>query len=1057
MNIQQLREIIHQESPTKIEIGTVVGADPRGVRTTSVRLSGGRVCARAHSCVDGLEVGNKVMVVRSKDVDRVVVIGKVLNEYESSLARLGALEPPDNLSAVGSIGTVILTWDAYPPEDLCWEVRYNTTQDEDTATSALVTRGSYYVHRAVTSSSDTGESETFYFQVRAIRWISDNNVMYSGWSGWVTADSIEWLKEHDHSGSLEGGTSLRGISLFATDSPVSVTLDSGQLTPSGTYHEVSSESGATDDMDRIAYSGVDVGRMIVARPALGNTITVKHNAVGGNIHTRSENDIVLSSPHDHIIAIYMGDPSGVDEWAVIAGGAVTGGGGSSNFIGLDDTPTDYTDDGGKLVRVNMGEDALEFVASALGDVVTGDLCDLDDVTSDTPSDGDVLTWDQTEGQWEPQAPTTTFEDEIVLKALAADPSGTAGHGKVYTKDDGNGNIELYYVDESGNTSKLTEPWSLDSIAVYDSSEGVINLYADPDDAFTALETGDILIVPPGEWTLSSTHEVPAGATVCGLGGYMACMLVSKSEIGGSGTYGALLEGNASTIFSNLYLEYWADSSSDRSALDNYGGEVYYCYCYCKNSGSGDAYGIHSRSGEVEHSHGFGYGTGSGDAYGIYMYDDDIFQSVGEAALSQAYGTGKAYGIYVSCDYSMSMHSSIGRASIYQTSSCTACGIYILAGSGADLRITNCEGSYAGYYDYGDCYGLYMQNSSGVPEVSGGLFDAPDADIYVETGAEIGIYGAKYSTTGGGGTITHAGGDRAGIDRDETITGNWEFDGATTFDGTTQFNNHATFAEGKTINLEGVAGPASGAQRSILRLMHMLDGGLPTNPYPSTRNSDDAEFNNSSQALNDTIGSHASGDFWEWKDDASYDPPTATYETADIHSTRNSMLYVRKAHTASNPSVLVGDISSISETEVYMCEVVLMPVMWNKTGSYFAIRLYDSSSGYYIRLKLSDDTTNGLQLIATYYDGSAHTMATVTFGQPIGPIVMALRRYASSGNAYGRWYYHMGGSGYYSHFTGSSRIALVSICAQANFVPNQAWLEFDKTVYMEFFVDSYRRT
>ena len=104
MNIQQLREIIDRESPTRIEIGTVVGADPRGMRTTSVRLSGGRVCARAHSCVDDLEVGDKVMVVRSKDVDRVVVLGKVLDEY----FEVKLFDDDDNEVAAGEIGEIVV-------------------------------------------------------------------------------------------------------------------------------------------------------------------------------------------------------------------------------------------------------------------------------------------------------------------------------------------------------------------------------------------------------------------------------------------------------------------------------------------------------------------------------------------------------------------------------------------------------------------------------------------------------------------------------------------------------------------------------------------------------------------------------------------------------------------------------------------------------------------------------------------------------------------------------------------------------------------------------------
>jgi hypothetical protein len=44
---------------------------------------------------------------------------------------------------------------------------------------------------------------------------------------------------------------------------------------------------------------------------------------------------------------------------------------ATTFLGLSDSPADYTDDGLKLVRVNVGEDALEFAdAATLIDVMT---------------------------------------------------------------------------------------------------------------------------------------------------------------------------------------------------------------------------------------------------------------------------------------------------------------------------------------------------------------------------------------------------------------------------------------------------------------------------------------------------------------------------------------------------------------------------------------------------------------------------------------------------------------------------------------------------------------
>jgi len=43
---------------------------------------------------------------------------------------------------------------------------------------------------------------------------------------------------------------------------------------------------------------------------------------------------------------------------------------ATTFLGLSDSPADYTDDGLKLLRVNVGEDAVEFVAAS--SVVAGE-------------------------------------------------------------------------------------------------------------------------------------------------------------------------------------------------------------------------------------------------------------------------------------------------------------------------------------------------------------------------------------------------------------------------------------------------------------------------------------------------------------------------------------------------------------------------------------------------------------------------------------------------------------------------------------------------------------
>ena len=75
------------------------------------------------------------------------------------------------------------------------------------------------------------------------------------------------------------------------------------------------------------------------------------------------------------------------------------------FTGLSDTPSAYTGEGEKLVRVNAGETGLEFVEAAAGGATT--LGGLTDVDTTGASTGDVLAYDGT--GWEPQAPAAGVE------------------------------------------------------------------------------------------------------------------------------------------------------------------------------------------------------------------------------------------------------------------------------------------------------------------------------------------------------------------------------------------------------------------------------------------------------------------------------------------------------------------------------------------------------------------------------------------------------------------------------------------------------------------------
>lgn len=284
------------------------------------------------------------------------------------------------------------------------------------------------------------------------------------------------------------------------------------------------------------------------------------------------------------------------------------------------------------------------------------------------------------------------------------------------------------------------------------------------------------------------------------------------------------------------------------------------------------------------------------------------------------------------------------------------------------------------------------------------------------------------------------------------------DGGNVGIGTSTPDERLSLGQGDTISLQGAASSShSGTRQDLMaRMSHMLDGGFPTNPYPTSRDTDDAEFSNSTQALNNTIGTHAGGDFWEWKDDASFNPPTATYEGSDINTEKDSCLYVRKSDSNALPSALVGDIKSLSSTSVYKFEVFVLPTQWNKTDSYFAVRLVDSSTGTYARVILDDDGTNGLTLVAAHDSGGGETVGkSLVFGNPIGPIVLGMRSYEASGIAYYRVYYQLGGAGSDEHCSYRTRFYMVGLTSSTNWVPDEVWLEFGRDDYLEYYIDSYR--
>jgi len=134
-----------------------------------------------------------------------------------------------------------------------------------------------------------------------------------------------------------------------------------------------------------------VGTSLPANCAVGDTFFKSNAAAGSNLYLCTA----------------------TNTWTQVSGG---GSGGSATFLGLSDTPSSYSGQAGKFVRVNSAANALEFASVDWSDVANkpstfnaGQLQGRN-VASTAPSNGQVLAWNSSSNQWEPStaAGVTTF-------------------------------------------------------------------------------------------------------------------------------------------------------------------------------------------------------------------------------------------------------------------------------------------------------------------------------------------------------------------------------------------------------------------------------------------------------------------------------------------------------------------------------------------------------------------------------------------------------------------------------------------------------------------------
>ena len=233
--------------------------------------------------------------------------------------------------------------------------------------------------------------------------ITDAGFRINSSGGGGTADGNDYVTD----AALGTGVNAKKLTLSFADTTKNQDVDLSSIDTNTEY-----ELKAIDSSDDIILkldadsSGTDDQVKIVA----GNNITLTHtnegefkiDATGGaggganvTIATTAPSspavgDLWWHSEEGQLKIWYDDNGSAPDtQWVDTGGGGGNAGTGSSTFIGLSDTPGDFTGQSGKFLRVNTGEDGLEYVTGSATDLAIQRSGTLFKVTCNTGTDASL--------------------------------------------------------------------------------------------------------------------------------------------------------------------------------------------------------------------------------------------------------------------------------------------------------------------------------------------------------------------------------------------------------------------------------------------------------------------------------------------------------------------------------------------------------------------------------------------------------------------------------------------------------------------------------------------
>jgi hypothetical protein len=181
--------------------------------------------------------------------------------------------------------------------------------------------------------------------------------------------------------------------------PTELTIADETITITGSYHTIACRYALYMDALDTIIGGVN-GQLLYLQNADGDWPITIRNAVG-NIYTPDGNNFTLDVDYEVAALIYNADAA---VWMLI-GGAGGGGGGAGTFLGLTDTPASYAFQGGRVPRVTIAEDGLEFYSlpepfdtDAIHVNVDSEILGIPD--KPVPSTYDIVVIEDSEDGWE---------------------------------------------------------------------------------------------------------------------------------------------------------------------------------------------------------------------------------------------------------------------------------------------------------------------------------------------------------------------------------------------------------------------------------------------------------------------------------------------------------------------------------------------------------------------------------------------------------------------------------------------------------------------------------